>query len=255
MLALAQEDGRMRVTLGRCAAIIAAAGMLGLLAPAAGAAPSAEEIIERVVAANAATPDVTSADVLFKLRLEKPLTDPPDCVFDGAMEIEGGRQSVKVGQRSSGLVCWAVNKYVLGRLFEASEPLQGFLARFDFTVLGEKMSDNVHYYLVQGRARDSENNPRGLIGWIDYERGLFTDGTLQYDWGTVDSEQHYSQLNGAWLLTYQFLRTSRYGATLEIEYSNFHFARSGRDQRWKRPDSPRSTAWTASGVARQTSPR
>ena len=210
------------------AAAFMAAGTLGLLGAAATGAPSAEEIIQRVVATAAALPDGASADALFKLRLHKPLTADPDCVFDGTMQIEGGQQSVRVGTRSSGLVCWAVNKYIIGQLFAASEPLQSFLARFDFTVLGEKIVENDHYYLMQGRARDPENNPSGLTGWIDFDRGLLTDGRLTYNWGTVDSEQHYEQLNGTWVLTYQLLQTSRYDATLEIEYSNFRFARSGR---------------------------
>jgi hypothetical protein len=204
-----------------------AAGTLGLLAASAAGAPSAEEIIQRVVTTAAAMPDGASAHALFKLRVHKPLTAEPDCVFDGTMQIEGGQQSVKIGTRSSGLVCWAVNKYIIGQLFEASEPLQSFLARFDFTVLGAKIVENDHYYLVEGKARDPETNPNGLVGWIDFDRGLLTDGTLKYNWGTVDSEQRYEQLNGAWVLTYQLLRTSRYDATLEIEYSNFRFARSG----------------------------
>jgi hypothetical protein len=210
------------------AAAFVAAGTLGLLAPSASGAPSADEIIRRVVTTAAAVPDGASADALFKLRVHKPLNADPDCVFDGTMQIEGGQQSVKIGTRSSGLVCWAVNKYIIGQLFEAREPLQSFLARFDFTVLGEKIVENDHYYLVEGRARDPENNPNGLVGWIDFDRGLLTDGTLKYTWGTVDSEQRYEQLNGAWVLTYQLLQTSRYDATLEIEYTNFRFARSGR---------------------------
>ena len=210
------------------AAAFVAAGTLGLLAPSASGAPSAEEIIQRVVTTAAAVPDGASADALFKLRVHKPLNADPDCVFDGTMQIEGGQQSVRIGTRSTGLVCWAVNKYIIGQLFEAREPLQSFLARFDFTVLGEKVVENDHYYLVEGRARDPENNPNGLVGWIDFDRGLLTDGTLKYTWGTVDSEQRYEQLNGAWVLTYQLLQTSRYDATLEIEYTNFRFARSGR---------------------------
>ena len=210
------------------AAAFVAAGTLGLLAPSASGAPSADEIIRRVVTTAAAVPDGASADALFKLRVHKPLNADPDCVFDGTMQIEGGQQSVRIGTRSTGLVCWAVNKYIIGQLFGAREPLQSFLARFDFTVLGEKVVENDHYYLVEGRARDPENNPNGLVGWIDFDRGLLTDGTLKYTWGTVDSEQRYEQLNGAWVLTYQLLQTSRYDATLEIEYTNFRFARSGR---------------------------
>jgi hypothetical protein len=210
------------------AAALMVAGMLGLLAASGSGAPSAEEIIQRVATTAGAMPDGASADALFKLRVHKPLSADPDCVFDGTMQIEGGQQSVKIGTRSSGLVCWAVNKYVIGQLFQAREPLQSFLARFDFTVLGEKVVENDHYYLVEGKARDPETNPNGLVVWIDFDRGLLTDGTLKYNWGTVDSEQRYEQLNGSWVLTYQLLQTSRYDATLEIQYSNFRFASAGR---------------------------
>jgi hypothetical protein len=123
------------------------------------------------------------------------------------------------------MLCWAVNRYVLGQLFEASEPMEAFLRRFEFLVLGEKVAGNDHYYLLQGKARDPNNNPRSMIGWVDYERGLITDGTVEYNWGTIESEQRYTRQTGAWLLAHQFLRASRFDATLEIMYSNFRFAR------------------------------
>jgi hypothetical protein len=196
-----------------------------LLTTAAAAVPSAPEILHRVLTANADTPDVTSANVVFKLRIGKPQTDPPDCEFNGSMQLQGGRQSVQIDQRTTGMLCWAVDKYVLGQLFEASEPMETFLKRFEFRVLGEKMAGNDHYYLVQGQARDPGNNPRSMMGWVDYERGLVVDGILEYNWGTIETEQRYTRQNGAWLLAYQFLRSGRFGATLEILYSNFRFAR------------------------------
>jgi hypothetical protein len=82
-----------------------------------------------------------------------------------------------------------------------------------------------HYYLLEGKARDPKNNPRSMMGWIDYDHGLITEGTLEYDWGTVDTEQRYTRVNGAWVLAYQVLRSARFDATLEIIYSNFRFAR------------------------------
>ena len=196
-----------------------------LLATAAAAAPSGHELLQRVLTANADTPDVTSADVLFKLRIKKPLSESPDCEFNGTMQLQGGRQSLRIGQRTPGLLCWAVNQYVLGQLFEASEPMENFLNRFDFHVLGEKMVGKDHVYLVKGQARDPKNNPRSMIGWIDYERGLVTDGTVEYTWGTIDTEQRYARVNGAWVLSYQYLRSTRFDATMEISYNNFRFAR------------------------------
>jgi hypothetical protein len=205
--------------------LITAAMTVLFFVTAAAAVPSAPEILYRVLNANADTPDVTSADVVFKLRMRKPQADPPDCEFNGSMQLQGGRQSVKIDQSTTGMLCWAVNKYVLGQLFQASEPMEAFLRRFEFHVLGEKMAGNDHYYLMQGRARDPNNNPRSMIGWVDYERGLVTDGTLEYNWGTIDTEQRYTRQNGAWVLAYQFVRSGRFDATLEILYSNFRFAR------------------------------
>ncbi|HKV43553.1 MAG TPA: hypothetical protein VJT32_02575 [bacterium] len=208
---------------------VLAAGAIGLgllLVPiSATAAPSAHEILLRVMGANADTPDLASADVLSKLRIKKPLSDPPDCEFSGTMQFTGGRQTLNIGRRTAGLVCWAVNRYVLGRLFEASEPLQTFFSRFTFQVLGEKLVGTQHFYLLQGRARDPKNNPTGMIGWVDYERGLVTEGTVDFTWGSIDSEQQYGRVNGALVLTHQYLYAPRFDASLEIFYSNFRFAR------------------------------
>lgn len=205
--------------------VIAGLSAVLLLATGAGASLSAREILYRVLTANAGTPDVSSADAQFKLRVKKPVADPPDCEFEGTMQLQGGQQSLRVGRRTGGLLCWAVDQYVLGQLFEASEPLANFLKRFEFRVLGEKLVGNDHHYLIQGTARDPQNNPRAMTGWVDYERGLVTDGLLEYTWGTVDTEQRYARVQGAWMLTYQYLYTSRFDASLEILYSNFRFAR------------------------------
>jgi hypothetical protein len=197
-----------------------------VLAASAGAVPSAQDILRRVLTANSGSPDIASADVAFKLRVKKPLGDPPDCEFNGTMQLQGGRQSVRIGQRTAGVLCWAVNEYVLGRLFEASEPMENFLNRFDFRVLGEKLVGDRHYYLIEGKAKDPNNkNPGMMMGWIDYDRGLITDGRLDYSWGMVETEQQYQRLNNSWTLTHQLLRSSRFDATLEIQYSNFKYAR------------------------------
>lgn len=204
--------------------VITILATLLFFAPAAQAAAPVRDILHRVLTANATTPNVTSADVVFRLRIKKPVTDPPDCEFTGTMQLEDGRQSLRVGQRTAGLLCWAVNQYVLGKLFEGSEPMESFLSRFDFRVLGEKLVGGDHYYLVQGKARDAANNPRSMIGWIDYKRGLITDGTLEYSWGTIDTEQRYTRVSAAWVLVHQLVHSSRFDATLEISYSNFRFA-------------------------------
>lgn len=208
----------------RFVGVAAVAAVVCLAVAAVAAAPTPEEIIRRVLTANANTPDIASADVLFKLRLRKPVIAPPDCEFQGQLHLERGRQVVEIEHRTAGLTCWITNSLVIGRLFKGSEPVETFLLRFDFEVLGEKVVGADHFYLVQGRARAPGTNPRGLIGWIDYDRGLVTEGTVQYAWGNLDTEQHYTQLLGAWVLTYQYLSTERFGASMEVFYSSFKFA-------------------------------
>jgi hypothetical protein len=202
----------------------ALAAIASLTLAAFASPPTPTEIINRVLSANAGTPDVVSADVVFDFRLRKPVTDPPDCEFEGTLHFESGRQIVEIGKHTMGLTCWLVNKYVLGRLFEGTEPVQGFLSRFDFEVLGEKEVGTDRYYLMKGKARDPRTNPRGLIGWVDYDRGLVTDGAVEYSWGRMETVQRYAQLAGAWVLIYQYLFTARFAASMEVFYNNFQFA-------------------------------
>ncbi len=50
------------------------------------------------------------------------------------------------------------------------------------------------------------------------------EGTVEYAWGTIDTEQKYMQVSEAWVLSYQYLYTPRFDASMEVFYSNFHFA-------------------------------
>ncbi len=206
------------------AAVVACVWGLPVAARAYVSVPPASEIIRRILTANAATPDVVSAEALFKFRYKKPVTEPPDCEFEGVLHLEQGRQEVSIGRSSAGLTCWLVNRFLIGHLFEGTEPAQRFLSRFEFEVLGLKLVGGDMYYLLKGRARDPHTNPRGLIGWIDYERGLITEGTVEYAWGNLDTEQRYSQVGGAWVLSYQYLFAPQVGASMEVAYSNFRFA-------------------------------
>jgi len=206
------------------AAIAAAAAVLTAVAAAAAQNRTADQIVDRVVNVNTHAPNVASADVHFKFRLNKPVTAPPDCEFAGTLRLQGGRQFVSIGKQTFGLTCWVLNKFMIGRLFEGSEPVQQFLSRFQFEVLGWKVVDDRPFYLVKGVARDPKTNPHGLVGWIDYERGLVTEGTVEYAWGDVDTVQWYARLSGAWVLVYQYLVTARFGASMEVEYTNFQFA-------------------------------
>jgi hypothetical protein len=204
--------------------VVSAALMVTLLTRSAAEAPSVREILDRVGAASASTPNLT-ADVVFKLWRRKPSGDqPPDCEFTGTMVVQAGRPAVRVSRGGTSLFCSALNHYVVGRMFDASEPLASFLDRFDFTIAGDKQIGADAYYQIQGPAHDPKGNPHAMSAWVDYTTGLVTQGTLEYDWGTVDVDQQYTQLNNASVLVGQNVRTSKYSAVLLIVYSNFRFS-------------------------------
>jgi hypothetical protein len=210
--------------------LASAVGMMALLLAlparmmAAPEAPTAEEILQRVLTTVAGIPDVVSADAEFRLRIRKSLSEPPDCVFRGTVHLLGRHPTFKIGEHTAGLVCWAVNRYVLGRRFQPRERLESFLSRFEFHVLGEKRVGNDRYYLVAGKARDPRTSPNAMLGWIDFDRGLLVEGTVGYSWGSIDNEESYTRMENMWMLTYQYLYSARFSTSMEISYSNFRFA-------------------------------
>ena len=120
------------------------------------AVPPAQEILERMLRTIAEVPTVVSADAEFRLRVGKPLHEPPDCVFRGTAKVVSGQPTLKIDEGTTGLFCWVVNRYVIGQRFEATERLE----------LGEKLVGNDHYYLVEGKAKDPRNDPNTMVGWI-----------------------------------------------------------------------------------------
>ena len=69
----------------------------------------------------------------------------------------------------------------------------------------------------------AQSDALSVIGWVDYDRGLVTDGTIRYAWGEVTAVQEYGLVGGAWVLAHQQLRVPGFGATLEISYSGYRF--------------------------------
>ncbi len=191
---------------------------------AAAPGPTAEEVVQRVMQTIAGIPEVISADAEFRLRIKKPLSEPPDCVFRGTVTVVSRHPTIKIDGQTAGLLCWVVNQYVLGRQFQPRERLESFLSRFEFDVLGEKLVGNDRYYLVAGKAKDPKTKPTTMVGWIDFDRGLLVEGTVKYAWGDIDNEQSYARMENMWMLTYQYLHTARFNASMEILYNNFHFA-------------------------------
>jgi hypothetical protein len=185
--------------------------------------PSAEKIFQRVFATDEHVSGVISADAVVEFRVKKSLSDPPDCVLNGITRLEKGHQTVTIKPGAAGTLCW-VAKYALGSGFDVREALEDTLPLLDLTVLALKLVGRNHYYLIEGRARDPKTQLRSLIVWVDYERGLLTEGTLVYPWGSIEVEQEYASLNGGWVVTRQYIYTSRFNASLEISYRNFHIA-------------------------------
>ncbi len=185
--------------------------------------PSPQDIFQRVLAASARVPNALSADAVIEFRVKKPLSDPPDCVFTGSMHMEKGRQVVTITQGAAGTLCWTA-RYVFGRGFDMRKDLEEVLPLLDLTVLGVKLMGRDRGYLVEGKARDPKMQLRELIVWVDYDRGLLTEGTLTYRWGSLDVEQEYARLNEGWVVTRQYVYTSRFDASMEISYKNFRVA-------------------------------
>ena len=77
---------------------------------------------------------------------------------------------------------------------------------------------------MQVKARDAQADPKAMIGWIDYDRGLVIDATMQYAARTIDLAQTYTSVNDAWVLTYQYINIASLGSTLEISYSKVTLA-------------------------------
>jgi hypothetical protein len=190
---------------------------------AASSVPAPEEISHRISTAMAAA-RVASAAVQLRLYVHKPVTPPPDCIFAAALRVEQGRPLVVLGERSPGATCAIVERRALQPLFKGLEPLEVFLGRFELSVLDHKLVDGDRYYRIQGIARDPKGDPHGFIAWIDYDRGVIPEGTINYAWGDMDTRQTYDRINDALVLTRQVLYSPHYNVSLELLYSHFAFA-------------------------------
>jgi hypothetical protein len=176
-------------------------------------------IIDRILSVNQNAPHIASMDFVASVRVRRPLFAPPDCVFEGALRFQAGHRSAAVNHLTPGLLCFALNRTIISKLFEGNEPFETLLARFDFQVLGERVVNGNQAYLVQGTARDPQADPKAMIGWIDYDRGLVIEATMHYAVRTIDLAQNYTSVNDAWVLTYQYVNIPSLGSTLEIAYS------------------------------------
>jgi len=165
---------------------------------------------------------VLAGNASLALRVQKPLTAVPDCVYEGTLQPTSTGSAIKVQRETtgSGLICALASNEGVGKLLAISEPVASLLRRFDFSVQGQRGQ----FYFLDGKAQDPKNNPTAISGWIDYEKGLWDEGTITYSWGEVNTKQKYTRIRNAWVLTYQYLYSKRFDASLEVVYSNLRFA-------------------------------
>ena len=227
------------------AGVIAAAAltaMLGIAAKAASEAPSAEEIVRKFLTARASAPKILAADARGAVRWNTPLTEPPSCSYIGKLNLVGTRYAITIEREIRGsLVCGTVDRRlnilleVVRETMDAVAPLPDEaqalalrLDQFEFTVRDQKVKgagDHTDWlYLLDGRAKDPNNDPRAFHGWIDYDRAVWEEGTLTYSWGQVETKQKYTRLQDAWVLNYQYLYSEKYHLSLEAVFSNFQFS-------------------------------
>ena len=181
--------------------------------------PTVSTIINRILSTNQNARRITSMDFEASLRVKRPLSAPPNCVFQGAVTLREGGRSVVITRQTLGLTCWAANRFYISKLFESSEPFAALLARFEFKALGVKVVSGAQYYLVQGKARESTDDPKEIIGWVDYDRGLVIEAKMQYALRAVELEQRYTSIAGAWVLTHEYLNIPSLESTIDISYS------------------------------------
>jgi len=181
-------------------------------------------VVARILSANQHAPRIVSMDFVASLRVGRSLSALPDCAFEGVVKFQADHRSATVTHLTPGVLCFIINRTIISKLFQGTEPFATLLARFDFQVLGEKVVDGDQYYLVQGEARESHADPKAMIGWIDYDRGVVIEATMQYAARTIDLAQHYTSINDAWVLTYQEVTIPSLASTIDITYSKITLA-------------------------------
>ncbi len=227
------------------AAVIAAAALTVILGMAAGAAlesPSADEIVRKFLTMRAAAPKILAADASVALRWNTPVTEAPNCSYYGKLNLVGTKYAITIEREIRGSrICGAADRHrdtllevvretmdAVAPLPEEAQALALRLDQFEFTVRDQKVKgvgDHTDWmYLLDGMAKDPNNDPRAFHGWIDYDAGVWEEGTLTYSWGRVETKQKYTRLQDAWVLNYQYLYSEKYHSSLEVEFSNFQFS-------------------------------
>ena len=220
----ATDARKLLVSVLVCAALILAGPLPGARrgVRAASSAPTPEEIARRVVTARSDA-RLASADMALALYPHTPGSKPPSCTFTATLRVDQGRPIVQLDTRSSDTKCGMVESRGLRPLFRSLEPLDTFVAKYQLSVIDQKVVDGRAHYRVKGVAEDPKGDPRGFAAWVDYDRGTIPENTLNYSWADMDTTQTYDRLNNAFVLTQQVLFVKRYDVSLQITYSNFKF--------------------------------
>jgi hypothetical protein len=183
--------------------------------------PTAEEVVERVLTTATHT-GLASANLLIKLRFGQPAAAPPACEFRGVLQVSPDHLDLTVGQSTASPTCWLIERIMLN-LFRQGGHAGSLVPLFRFEVIGEKLVENQPYYLVYGRALAPQTEPTWMMGWVDYARGLVVDATAHYAWGEISSILEYAPLAGTWVIEHQYFDVPRFGANIDITYSDFRF--------------------------------
>jgi hypothetical protein len=234
--------GRVGHPVAGVIAAVALTAVLGMAAKAAVEAPSAEEIVRKFLTVRASAPKILVADASVALRWNTPLTEAPNCSYIGKLNLVGTRYAITIEREiRESRICKAADRHLdtllevvretmdaVTPLPEEAQALALRLDQFEFTVRDQKVKgvgDHTDWlYLLDGRAKDPNNDPRAFHGWIDYDQAVWEEGTLTYSWGRVETKQKYTRLQDAWVLNYQYLYSEKYHSSLEAEFSNFQFS-------------------------------
>ena len=234
--------GRVGHPVAGVIAAVALTAVLGMAAKAAVEAPSAEEIVRKFLTARASAPKILVADASVALRWNTPLTEAPNCSYIGKLNLVGTRYAITIEREiRESRICKAADRHLdtllevvretmdaVTPLPEEAQALALRLDQFEFTVRDQKVKgvgDHTDWlYLLDGRAKDPNNDPRAFHGWIDYDQAVWDEGTLTYSWGRVETKQKYARLQDAWVLNYQYLYSEKYHSSLEVVFTNFQFS-------------------------------
>ncbi|HEY8417496.1 MAG TPA: hypothetical protein VIK93_05625 [Limnochordales bacterium] len=105
---------------------------------------------------------------------------------------------------------------------------------FDLELVGEETNSNGDpLYVLEGRRRVPGPGAQAGKLWVNGRTWLAEKAWLEYDWGTLDVEQEFQEVDGYTVLRAQRARSSLVGTRLVVEYRDYWF---GNDDTIARED-------------------